>query len=206
MIYSVEHNLAVFCVPKVASKSLVAAFESVGFCYPYPYENHEWWGRSEWTTRDVVTRWVERLPFLAGMRKASFVRHPADRLVSGYRFVTAPGNGGYVEPMPSFREIVRDLVAGRIQDEGVFWHIGVRQSDLLVNHETGDLVVDFLGRFEQLRFDFESLCSLAGLTPPQLSHLNASGPPVDWRDWYDAETLAAVRTYFADDFRRFGYG
>jgi hypothetical protein len=47
------------------------------------------------------------------------------------------------------------------------------QSDFVCN-EAGNVIVDFLGRFENLRTDFNQVCQQLGLPPTQLPHINQS--------------------------------
>jgi hypothetical protein len=53
-----------------------------------------------------------------------------------------------------------------------YWFIGP-QSDFVCN-ESGDIIVDFLGKFENLRTDFDQVCQYLRLPPTELPHVNKS--------------------------------
>jgi hypothetical protein len=68
----------------------------------------------------------------------------------------------------------------------------------------GRVDVDYIGRFETLRKDFNSICSRLGLGYVPLEHKNSTGT-TDWRHFYERRTRAIVLDRFADDFAVFGY-
>jgi len=43
-----------------------------------------------------------------------------------------------------------------------------------VCNERGDIIVDFVGKFENLRTDFNQICQHLGLPPTELPHINKS--------------------------------
>ena len=67
-----------------------------------------------------------------------------------------------------------------------------------------DIIVDFVGRFEHLQRDFEHVCEVIGIEPPELPHLKKSqrGP---YQDYYTEETRSIIAQLFADDIQRFAY-
>ncbi|HJO36139.1 MAG: sulfotransferase family protein [Pseudomonadota bacterium] len=102
----------------------------------------------------------------------------------------------------SFAEFCRYLAEGGI-DGDPHWF---RQVDLI---PCGPERLHFIGRVESLAVDLASI----------LARINGTPTPAPERDWvrhrtganerlaalYDADTLAAVRTLYAEDFARLGY-
>lgn len=76
------------------------------------------------------------------------------------------------------------------------------QTDWLVDNN-GKLCMDFIGRYENLKGDFEILCELLG---PKyvLPHLNET-KHVDYQSYYDSETRDIVANWHRRDIELFGY-
>lgn len=76
------------------------------------------------------------------------------------------------------------------------------QTSCLVD-ESKNLMVDFVGRFENIEEDFRAICRKVGITA-SLPHVNKS-KRTDYRDYYDAETRDLTARLYAEDIERFGY-
>ena len=96
--------------------------------------------------------------------KFAFVRNPWDRIVSIYKYL---GWGRRVE----FKTFLLKKLKSEVWPKN-YWFVGP-QSDFVCN-ETGDIIVDFVGKFENLRTDFNQVCQHLGLPPTQLPHINQS--------------------------------
>jgi hypothetical protein len=80
-----------------------------------------------------------------------------------------------------------------------------RQSDYLIDLH-GNLIVDFVGRYERLHGDFADVCGRIGIRCPELPHRRqATDRRKDYRSYYDDATAALVASHFAADIERFGY-
>jgi hypothetical protein len=99
------------------------------------------------------------------------------------------------------------------------------QYDML-HDNNGELLVDFVGRFESLQQDFDKVCEHLGIEESQLPHRNRSDKKSrdlkrktrNWlfangenqlrslADFYDDETREAVAEYYRKDIEAFGYG
>ncbi len=131
----------------------------------------------------------------------SFVRNPWDRLVSWYSMCmrnTVPNKfAKYVrENAPTFTDFVTRTNTGMAE------RTTYNQLDYLTDSD-GGIIVDFVGRFENLADDYAVVRARLGLTHA-LSHTNASSHSV-YRDYYTAETKAIVARRFERDIARFGY-
>ena len=126
--------------------------------------------------------------------KFSFVRNPWDWQVSLYHYILdRPQNRGHEETkkMGSFRSFVFS------REKLTF-----TQTGCLVD-ESGNLLVDFVGKFENLDQDFQSICHKVGISA-SLPHINKS-KRTNYQDYYDAETRDLTARLYAEDIERFGY-
>ena len=147
--------------------------------------------------------------------KFSFVRNPWSRILSEYRY------RNYFHHL-SFR----DFVLNKMPKPG--WNDKHRhvmpQYDMLYDQQ-GNLLVDFVGRFETLQQDFDRVCEHLGITDSLLPHRNRSDKKSrDLKrkirnylfmngenqrrgvtEFYDDETRAAVAEYYSRDITTFGF-
>ena len=112
----------------------------------------------------------------------AFVRHPFDRLVSGWFYAAKKGT----------------LAKGEITVEGLrkFFatgHIVVLPMSFYLDDE-----VDFLGRYERLEEDWKHISDIP------LPHLN-KGDRGPWQQHLNEEMQDMAARYYARDFARFGY-
>ena len=134
--------------------------------------------------------------------KFTFVRNPWDKVVSHYhyRVQTNQTNLG-VSPIPFDEWLQRVYV-----DKDPAYYDNPRmfmpQRDWLVD-EHGTVIVDFIGRFENLAEDFEHVCSKLKVKH-ELGHSKGSARG-DYRDYYDENSRALIETCFAADLELFGY-
>ena len=142
-----------------------------------------------------VARWRKVFKF-------AFVRNPWDKVISHYHFRVRTNQTGMGVGQISFPDWIRAAYRDRdprYYDKPLMF---APQADWLTD-ESGDLIVDFIGRFETLREDFAALSKVLG-TSPQLPHLKPS-MHVDCRNYYDAETRHVIAEHFRTDCRMFGY-
>ena len=155
----------------------------------------------------------------------AFVRNPWDRLWSCYcsKIATRKRNTGYRfkngihrsfskyksiragMPFAEFVHAVRD-----IPDEQSDLHF--RSQHSFVTDHKGELLVDFIGHFEQLQNDFNRLCGKAGMPKQSLAHKNRRYPKHcgdsfnrHYSHYYDDETVTIVADRFKTDIELFGY-
>ncbi len=154
--------------------------------------------------------------------KFSFVRNPWSRLVSLYKFL------GY-ETKLDFRPFLLGMFKSYIFERDN-WFVGP-QSDFVYSSE-GELLVDYLGRFEDLQNSFDFVCRQIGISVKRLPHVNKSesnGSNPDFADeqkdtypdkvagkdkptehqnyqeYYDQETIDCVAQLYRKDIMLFGY-
>jgi hypothetical protein len=126
--------------------------------------------------------------------KFTFVRNPWDWQVSLYHYILDhPENCGHQETkaMGSFRNFV--FSRGKS---------GFTQTGCLLD-KSKNLLVDFVGRFENIEKDFQLICNKVGISA-QLPHINKT-KRTGYQDYYDAETRDLTAKLYAEDIERFGY-
>lgn len=139
--------------------------------------------------------WADKFTF-------AFVRNPWDRAVSQYVYRRKTQQDSLAEQELPFEAWVRRVFGeqdARYRSNPVLF---LPQADWVTDAH-GDLMVDFVGRFERFEDDFQHVCSQLGIDET-LPHTNKSSRG-DYRSYYTAETAAIVGRYFADDVARFGY-
>ena len=162
----------------------------------------------------VADGFVEANEF-ARLFKFSFVRNPYERIVSEYLYRNYFAHR-------SFRDFVlRKLPAPGWGDD--YRHV-MPQYEMLHDAD-GRLLVDFVGRFENLQRDFDEICRRLGIEDSRLPHRNPSnkrsrnlkrrvrnvifrngeGSKRRYTEFYDAETRAAVSRLYRRDIETFEY-
>lgn len=147
--------------------------------------------------------------------KFSFVRNPWTRILSEYRY------RNYF-----YHFSFRDFVLNKLPQPGwddKYRHV-MPQYDML-HDDTGRPLVDFIGRFESLQTDFNTVCRHLNISDTELPHRNKS----DKRSrnlkrrvrnalymngenqlrglhaYYDQDTRSAIAAYYHKDIAAFGY-
>lgn len=143
----------------------------------------------------------------AAYYKFAFVRNPWDRLVSGYTYMVRKQSKGadtaeWIEFLKNF-DSFEDFVLRWVSEENVERHKTFVPQHRFVYDKHGMMSLDFIGRYETLREDYDQVCKiLAGGDP--LPHANKS-ERVDYRDYYTPRTRDIVARVYAKDIELFGY-
>jgi hypothetical protein len=139
--------------------------------------------------------------------KFSFVRNPWDRIVSEYKYRRHPVKIDFKT------YLFRHLPTPGWTD--TYCHI-IPQHDFLYD-ETGKLLVDFVGRYETLQADFDTVCARVGIPPTRLPRVNRSleeSRPRSLRElrkqlrralwsWERKHTFSHYTEYYDDESREF---
>jgi len=149
--------------------------------------------------------------------KFAFVRNPWDRLVSCYiNKMTKPINfentyfkqGIYIDFIRygifkagmNFKEFVKEVC--KIPDEISDEHF--RSQYTFITDENETLIVDFIGKFENLQEDFNKISGKIGLKNIELPKL-MSTKHKHYTEYYDEETKKLVAERYKKDIEMFGY-
>lgn len=155
---------------------------------------HRWKLFREHTTADQARRLLPRQVY-NDLFKFAFVRNPWDLLVSYYHYLlrsTGHHRHRRVKRLGGFEDYVRyEARRGKFS-----------QKQFLTDRR-GNLLVDFVGRFESLATDFCYVCRVLGISAA-LPHVNRT-PHQDYRSYYDKRTIELVAWHFREDIELFGY-
>ena len=131
-----------------------------------------------------------------------FVRNPWDKVVSHYHYRVRTNQTGLGDNHLSFEDWVRKAYG---DNDPVYYDLPTMfmpQTNWLVDDQ-GELIVTFIGRFENLTDDFRTVCSQIG-RHAELPHVKSS-KRADYQRYYSDETREIIATWFAEDVRRFDY-
>jgi hypothetical protein len=144
------------------------------------------------------------------------VRNPWDRLVSQFNFSGKNWCIRYFGKPLNFSEYVTQIVDkglpfskhDYLSKTGDQAGDGNWQQLPRISNDGGEIIVDFVGRFENLKTDFDFICdklnlSAAKLKLPQINK-SSSGKKPYWT-YYNDETANIIATVFADDIDQFDY-
>ena len=148
----------------------------------------------------------EMLPdeYFKKLFKFTFVRNPWDLQVSSFHHIRRE-RPQYMQDKNTFDEFLR----WKFDPERPYqFHIDTSialQSDYLVDLH-GDNLVDFIGRYERLQEDFNSVCDRIGIERITLPFKRrSSSRKKDYRQYYTAETAELVNRHFSKDIEMLGY-
>jgi len=125
----------------------------------------------------------------------AIVRNPWDWQVSLYKFMLKNPNHhqhSIIKRMKNFDEYIN----WRCTEDVHF------QKDFIYTDD-GQLLVDFVGRFEQIDEDFTKICSRIGIFA-SLPKLNVSNT-IPYQEFYNSETKALISKTFKPDISLFKY-
>ncbi len=142
--------------------------------------------------------------------KFTFVRNPWDQVYSAYRYLTSGAMGGkhdldWIEMnlngVGSFENFVTEFLPLQNVQRGIHFR---NQDSYLRSAITGKICVDFIGRFEHLSEDFETVATRMR-KKANLPHLNKSKGEGMYRDAYSNNMKQIVGDIYQNDAQVFGY-
>ena len=128
--------------------------------------------------------------------KFAFVRNPWDWQVSLYHYMLQYN----VHPQHQLINKMKSF------DEYIEWRINhdlELQKDFIFDVD-GKILVDYVGRFENLQNDFNVICSKIPITQANLPRANASKHH-NYRDYYNTYTKNLISNAFQKDIEAFNY-
>lgn len=140
--------------------------------------------------------------------KFTFVRNPWDRAVSAYTYLCQGGSAAsredtqWAEFANSF-DSFDDFVCRWMTPDNVMRNALFTPQLTFLKDRFGMPCMDFVGRFEQLQADFNTVAKRIG-SSGQLPHLNASRSEA-YQSFYSERSAAIVAQVYAEDISSFGY-
>ncbi len=135
--------------------------------------------------------------------KFAFVRNPWDWQVSYYHFILKEGDHIRHEQVKAMTGGFEEYLEWVIATKNPFPKGATKLQADIITHKSGQLIVDYVGRYETLNQDFERVCQRLGLAV-SLPHLNQSQHR-DYRNYYNDRTRQLVADHFQQDIDLFGY-
>ena len=143
----------------------------------------------------------------------AFVRNPYDRCVSAWKDLCTKKN----KIDMSFKNFLKYVVKRQRMPENCTyrpnekinfcWYIhscSVFNIENKIFSERGEQKVDFIGKYENLQKDFDTICDKIGMPRQQLPHFNKTKHK-HYTEYYDDDTREIVADVFSKDIEHFGY-
>ena len=136
--------------------------------------------------------------------KFAFVRNPWDLQVSSWHHIRRE-RPHLLEGISDFEAFLRWKLDPERPPQ---YHADMSvelQSDYLIDLH-GNLIVDFIGRYENLADDFAEACRRIGIARPELRHSRKAGDRSrDYRSYYTDAAVEMVASHYRPDIERLGY-
>ncbi len=140
--------------------------------------------------------------------KFTFVRNPWDRAVSAYTYLGKGGSaasaedGQWADFVNSY-DAFDDFILDWLSEENALRNALFTPQVIFLKDIFGRIDMDFVGRFETLQADFDTVARRLGVDA-QLPHLNQSRSQ-DFRTFYTRDSRERVARVYAEDIDAFGY-
>jgi len=135
--------------------------------------------------------------------KFVFVRNPWDLQVSSWHHINRE-KPHVLQGVSTFAEFLRHKFDPERPYDYMLDISRELQSDYLVDLH-GNIIVDFIGHYERLQEDFDTVCERIGIARMELPHARRAVDRDDYRQYYDDTTAALVAEHYAADIERLGY-
>lgn len=215
MLLSNRYQFLFVHIAKTGGTSVRAALNPLRWRDPHYYLMWVAHRFSHWTGHRIGTKFPRHSKIIAAKEmlpaehfeeifKFSFVRNPWDLQVSSFHHIQRE-RPQFMNGITDFKEFMRYKLDPQRPyqfhiDTSLEW-----QTDYLCDLR-GKLLVDFIGRYENLAEDFNSVVQRLKLPIQQLPHKRkATDRDKDYRRYYDDETAEMVARHFARDIELLDY-
>ena len=135
--------------------------------------------------------------------KFVFIRNPWDLQVSSYHHIERE-RPHLLKEISSFEQFIKwKLSTNRTYQYHLDTSIEL-QSEYITDLK-GQVIVDYIGRYERLEEDFRAICRRINIQPPKLPRKRQAKQRETYHKYYNAETAQLVAEYFKRDIEMFGY-
>lgn len=183
-------------VPKCAGTSMARSLQSNKDHVVYHCATNR---GKEWLTKSNPDNRLRVLDFDSSWYSFAFVRNPFDRMVSAWRskWVSGPT---YRKSFLEFLHYI-DQTDKEFAKSHTYSFLDPRQK---LFNEDGTQRVNFIGRFENLKQDFDSVCAIMSIGKITLSHENKGSRGL-YQEYYNEEARAIVTERYKKDLEKFNY-
>jgi len=140
-------------------------------------------------------RWNKKFKF-------AFVRNPWDKVVSHYHYRYRRNEQGIKEDNIDFKQWVKLTYKEKNPKYYNIPKMFAPQMDWITDGN-GKIIIDFIGRFENLNQDFKKICKTIG-KKMELPHLRKSSHK-PYQQYYDNKNRELIEIIFKKDIEKFGY-
>lgn len=191
--YNKKNSCIFIHIPKVAGTSITDALAD---------------GKAQRNHLPWYVYYTANKTFFEQAFKFSFVRNPWDRALSAYNYLVSGGNKStdlrvseMVSKYSDFDDfVINGLGGGWFRNHLLF----IPQSEFIVNGEQ-EIVVDFLGRFENIDEDFGEVLNSIGVDR-KLDNKNSSKRSKDYKPYYKrTRSIEVISEIYAQDVKMFSY-
>jgi hypothetical protein len=131
----------------------------------------------------------------------SIVRNPWDKMVSNYHYSRKGYDiWGRILSFPTFCKMVDSAPMPENWEHHTRW-----STTKYITDYNGDVVADFVMKFENLENDFKTVISRIGLPDIQLPHINQSRNDREYVSYYTEEESEVIQKYYGDDIDAYKY-
>lgn len=191
-----------FHIPKTGGISVKKFLEPYGFKIILA-NCHTIWTTEELQYKGLCMRFKEVISnddIFDNYFKFCFVRNPWDRYVSAWKSLM---KSGHIKD--KFENFVLDPLRTANNDsiQDVIWHALISQTKQITD-KSGNIMVDFVGRFENINEDFEKVCKKLNIPFNKLFKKNKTRHK-HYSKYYNNKTMKIIGDLFEDDIKNFGY-
>lgn len=196
MLISHKHKFIFIHIQKTAGTSIGSALNP--FCEEsYPSMKH--WSAVKIKEKFGSDIWNEYFKF-------TFIRNPYERLLSWYNMI----DKSRCNPNPNiFHSNIQKNIysfSNFIMDDKNFNDINKispqRISQFKKISQNGGIIVDFIGRYENINEDFSCICKKLNIPEPHLPHINKFDHD-NYMNYYTKEMIDEVNSFNEEDFIKF---
>ena len=214
MLLSIKYNFLFVHIAKTGGTSVRAALNPLRWRDPYyvpiflcskisKLTGHRIGAKFPRHAKVIAAREMLPRELFDHLFKFAFVRNPWDLQISSYHHIRRE-RPHLLAGINDFEQFLRwKLDPARPYQYHIDTSIEL-QSDYLVDLN-GKIIVDFIGKYEQLQEDFDEVCRRIGITSKTLPHKRKATNRGDYRQYYNDDTARLVADYFRRDIENFSY-
>lgn len=215
MLLSIKYNFLFVHIAKTGGTSVRAALQTLRWRDPWYYpqflcsrlshlSGHRIGSKFPRHARIVAAKELLPEEFFNGLFKFAVVRNPWDLQVSSYHHIRRE-RPHLMQHIETFDQFMR----WKLDPERPYqYHVDTSiqfQLDYLIDLQ-GSILVDFIGRHENLQEDFATITQRIGVNGLSLPHKRkATDRKQDYRSYYSDELAALVGDHFKRDVEGLGY-
>lgn len=196
----IKDNYIFIHIPKTAGESIELQLEGYSNAKYYTNYDHKRRIPNQHLTAHEIKKELGKSKF-DEKYKFSIVRNPFSRCISEY-FWWIQFHSNHI----SFKDWVAKQLSNLInisQARPILQRHNIEQYKFIYD-TNNNILVDFIGRFENLQEDFNTICDKIGIPKQQLPHKNKTKHK-HYTEYYDDETREIVAEKYAKDIEYFGY-